>query len=300
MKKLIITAALTGAQHGKEALMSVMTEEYYMLTPAQERGGLEVATSDFESLDASVKMNLTPHVADNKDITLDVDLEYSSSIPQGRSSGLPVQKSKVFSSEVSIKDGDSVIFLKPEKTSNGQGLTREAVIVTANLIQDKPKPPVAMPSEPSSEFTLPSASRFKVMPVNPWVLSEQDALSTFALDVDTASYALCRQYIQHGFLPPAGAVRMEEFVNAFEEMANLATKAGVEGNRLIIHTPLIDLSKADIIRQGSDLGVDYGLTVSCYQADDEGRACGVCDSCRIRAAGFEAAGISDPTHYKSA
>jgi 7-cyano-7-deazaguanine synthase len=91
-----------------------------------------------------------------------------------------------------------------------------------------------------------------------------------------------------------------EFINAYEEMANIATKAGVEGHRLIIHTPLIDLSKADIIRQGSELGVDYGLTVSCYQADDEGRACGVCDSCRIRAAGFEAAGVGDPTCYKSA
>jgi len=91
-----------------------------------------------------------------------------------------------------------------------------------------------------------------------------------------------------------------EFVNAYEEMANLATKAGVEGHRLIIHTPLIDLSKADIIRQGSELGVDYGITVSCYQADDEGRACGVCDSCRIRIAGFEAAGVGDPTRYKSA
>ena len=91
-----------------------------------------------------------------------------------------------------------------------------------------------------------------------------------------------------------------EFINAYEEMANLATKAGVEGHRLIIHTPLIDLSKADIIRQGSELGVDYGLTVSCYQADEEGRACGVCDSCRIRAAGFEAAGVGDPTRYKSA
>ena len=91
-----------------------------------------------------------------------------------------------------------------------------------------------------------------------------------------------------------------EFINAYEDMANIATKAGVEGHRLIIHTPLIDLSKADIIQQGSKLGVDYGLTVSCYQADDEGRACGVCDSCRIRAAGFEAAGVGDPTRYKSA
>lgn len=91
-----------------------------------------------------------------------------------------------------------------------------------------------------------------------------------------------------------------EFVNAYEEMANLATKAGVEGHRLIIHTPLIDLGKSDIIRQGADLGVDYAMTVSCYQADEEGRACGVCDSCRIRAAGFESASIVDPTRYKNA
>jgi 7-cyano-7-deazaguanine synthase len=90
-----------------------------------------------------------------------------------------------------------------------------------------------------------------------------------------------------------------EFINAFEEMANLATKAGVVGHRLTIHTPLIDLRKADIIRQGTALGVDYSMTVSCYQADEKGRACGVCDSCRIRAAGFEAAGVADPTRYKS-
>ena len=89
-----------------------------------------------------------------------------------------------------------------------------------------------------------------------------------------------------------------EFINAYEEMANLATKAGVIGNRLTIHTPLIDLSKADIIHQGTALGVDYATTVSCYQADDEGRACGVCDSCRIRAVGFNAAGVDDPTRYK--
>jgi 7-cyano-7-deazaguanine synthase len=87
------------------------------------------------------------------------------------------------------------------------------------------------------------------------------------------------------------------YIAAFETMANLATKAGVEGARLTIRTPLIDLSKADIIRTGTALGVDYGLTVSCYQADDEGRACGVCDACRLRRAGFEAAGITDPTRY---
>jgi 7-cyano-7-deazaguanine synthase len=90
-----------------------------------------------------------------------------------------------------------------------------------------------------------------------------------------------------------------EFINAFEEMANLATKAGVVGNLLSIHTPLIDLSKAEIIQEGAALNVDYSMTVSCYQADDEGRACGVCDSCRIRAAGFEAAGVADPTRYQS-
>jgi len=87
------------------------------------------------------------------------------------------------------------------------------------------------------------------------------------------------------------------FIEAFEKMANLATKAGVEGHRLHVHAPLIDLSKADIIRRGTALGVDYGLTVSCYQADDEGRACGLCDACRLRRAGFEAAGLADPTRY---
>lgn len=88
------------------------------------------------------------------------------------------------------------------------------------------------------------------------------------------------------------------FIAAFEHMANLATKAGVEGARLRIHAPLIDLSKADIIRRGLALGVDYAITVTCYQADDEGRACGRCEACRLRAAGFEAAGVPDPTPYR--
>ena len=88
------------------------------------------------------------------------------------------------------------------------------------------------------------------------------------------------------------------FIEAFETMANLATKAGVEGHRLTIHAPLIDLSKARIIQRGTELGVDYGLTVSCYQADDDGRACGLCDACRLRRAGFEAAGLPDPTPYR--
>jgi 7-cyano-7-deazaguanine synthase len=88
-----------------------------------------------------------------------------------------------------------------------------------------------------------------------------------------------------------------EFIEAYARMAKLATRAAVEGRDLRIHTPLIELSKAEIIHKGTLLGVDYGLTVSCYQADDDGRACGRCDSCRIRAAGFEAAGIPDPTRY---
>ena len=90
-----------------------------------------------------------------------------------------------------------------------------------------------------------------------------------------------------------------QFVRAFEELANLATRAGVEGTRFRIHAPLIEMSKGDIIRAGSALGVDYGLTVSCYQADAQGAACGKCDSCRIRAAGFQAAGIKDPTRYQA-
>ena len=88
-----------------------------------------------------------------------------------------------------------------------------------------------------------------------------------------------------------------EFIAAFERMANLATKAGVEGARLRIHAPLQHLSKAEIIRRGIELGVDYAQTVSCYQADAEGLACGRCDACRLRREGFLAAGIPDPTRY---
>jgi 7-cyano-7-deazaguanine synthase len=89
-----------------------------------------------------------------------------------------------------------------------------------------------------------------------------------------------------------------EYLAAFETLAKLATKIGVEGGSLKIHAPLIDLSKSNIIRLGTSLGVDYSMTVSCYQADDEGRACGVCDSCRLRSEGFAAAGQADPTRYQ--
>ncbi|MGZ8188027.1 MAG: 7-cyano-7-deazaguanine synthase QueC [Methylosarcina sp.] len=89
-----------------------------------------------------------------------------------------------------------------------------------------------------------------------------------------------------------------EFIQAFQQLANLATKAGVEGEHFTIHTPLIALSKAEIIKQGTVLGVDYKKTVSCYSADEEGRACGLCDACRLRKTGFLVAGIEDPTRYQ--
>jgi 7-cyano-7-deazaguanine synthase len=89
-----------------------------------------------------------------------------------------------------------------------------------------------------------------------------------------------------------------QFIEAFENLARLATKAGVEGMPFKIQAPLIDMSKADIIRAGAELGVDYAITVSCYQAGPDGTACAKCDSCRLRAAGFAAAGIPDPTRYR--
>lgn len=89
-----------------------------------------------------------------------------------------------------------------------------------------------------------------------------------------------------------------EYIQAFQRLSQLATRAGVEGGKFQVHTPLIDMSKAGIIQAGTRLGVDYALTVSCYAADEAGRACGRCDSCRLRAAGFAAAGVDDPTHYQ--
>ena len=89
-----------------------------------------------------------------------------------------------------------------------------------------------------------------------------------------------------------------EYIEAFERMANLATKAAVEGHPLTVHAPLLHLSKAEIIHHGHALNVDFAQTVSCYQADEAGRACGVCDACRLRRAGFISAGLSDPTVYR--
>ena len=90
-----------------------------------------------------------------------------------------------------------------------------------------------------------------------------------------------------------------EYIAAFEVMANLATKAGVEGQKMTVHTPLMNLGKGEIIRAGMALGVDYGLTVSCYQLTEEGLACGKCDSCRLRRQGFVDAGLDDPTRYQA-
>jgi 7-cyano-7-deazaguanine synthase len=87
------------------------------------------------------------------------------------------------------------------------------------------------------------------------------------------------------------------FIESFQSLANVATKAGVEGAGIRIHAPLMDMGKGDIVREGMRLGVDFAATVSCYQADDQGRACGHCDACRLRAEGFAKAGVPDPTHY---
>ena len=89
-----------------------------------------------------------------------------------------------------------------------------------------------------------------------------------------------------------------EFIAAFEALANVATKAGVEGAGIKIHAPLMQMSKADIARAGTELGVDYSLTITCYQADDEGRACGACEACHLRREGFEQANLPDPTNYQ--
>ena len=111
-----------------------------------------------------------------------------------------------------------------------------------------------------------------------------DAIFTGANAVDYSGYPDCR---------PA-------YVAAFEAMANLATKSAIEGARLHVHAPIISLSKAEIVKLGMSLGVDFGMTVSCYQADAEGRACGQCDACRLRRQGFIDAGVPDPTRYADA
>lgn len=147
---------------------------------------------------------------------------------------------------------------------------------------------IAVPEQPSTGIPLtyvPARNTIMLSMALAWaeVLQAQDIFIGVNA-VDYSGYPDCRP----------------EYIAAFEQMANLATKAAVEGSHLKVHAPLIDMSKTDIVRRGTELGVDYGLTVSCYQADEEGRACGMCDSCRLRRAGFEAAGIPDPTCYRAA
>ena len=147
---------------------------------------------------------------------------------------------------------------------------------------------IAVPEQASSGIPLtyvPARNTIMLSLALAWaeVLQEQDIF--FGVNaVDYSGYPDCRP----------------EYVAAFERMANLATKAAVEGKPLTLHAPLLHLSKAEIIREGGRLGVDYALTVSCYQADEQGRACGRCDSCRLRRDGFAAAGVPDSTRYRSA
>ena len=112
---------------------------------------------------------------------------------------------------------------------------------------------------------------------------EADAIFTGANAVDYSGYPDCRP----------------EFLAAFERLANVATKRAVEGHPIAIEAPIVDMTKADIVRRGVALGVDYALTVSCYEADAEGSACGSCDACRFRREGFRAAGVADPTRYRA-
>ena len=146
---------------------------------------------------------------------------------------------------------------------------------------------IAVPQQPGTGIPLtyvPARNTIMLSLALAWaeVLQAQDIFIGVNA-VDYSGYPDCR---------PA-------YIEAFERMANLATRAAVEGYPLTLHAPLLHLSKAEIIRQGIALGVDYAQTVSCYQADEQGRACGVCDSCRLRRAGFAAAGVADPTPYRA-
>lgn len=147
---------------------------------------------------------------------------------------------------------------------------------------------IAVPQQPTEGIPLtyvPARNTIMLSLALAWaeVLQAQDIFIGVNA-VDYSGYPDCR---------PA-------YIEAFERMANLATRTAIEGHPLTINAPLLYLSKAEIIRQGTVLGVDYAQTVSCYQADESGRACGVCDSCRLRSAGFTGAGIDDPTVYRSA
>ncbi|NCW57781.1 MAG: 7-cyano-7-deazaguanine synthase, partial [Gammaproteobacteria bacterium] len=146
-------------------------------------------------------------------------------------------------------------------------------------------PAIAVPMTPSAGIPstyVPARNTLMLSLALGWAeVLGADAIFIGVNAVDYSGYPDCRP----------------EFIAAFAQLARLGTRAGVEGAAVRIEAPLVHLSKADIIREGVRLGVDYGLTVSCYQADVEGRACGRCDSCRLRREGFVAAGVPDPTRY---
>ena len=160
------------------------------------------------------------------------------------------------------------------RTIGGSALTDDAIAV--------PLDTDAKPADPIPATYVPARNTIMLSIALGWaeVLGAADIFCGVNA-VDYSGYPDCRP----------------EFVAAFERLANLATRAGVEGAGLRIHAPLQYLGKADIVREGVRLGVDFAQTVSCYQADAEGRACGHCDACRLRAAGFADAGVPDPTHY---
>jgi len=147
-------------------------------------------------------------------------------------------------------------------------------------------PDIAVPESPSQGIPVtyvPARNTIMLALALAWVevLGARDIFIGVNF-IDSSGYPDCRP----------------EFIDSFARLAALATRAGVEGNPCRIHTPLIGWTKAEIIREGTRLGVDYGQTVSCYQADAAGKACGRCDACRLRRAGFAAAGIADPTRYQ--
>ena len=146
-------------------------------------------------------------------------------------------------------------------------------------------PGIAVPETPDAGIPVtyvPARNTIFLSYALAWAeVLEADAIYIGVNAVDYSGYPDCRP----------------EYIDAFQRMAALATRRGVEGHPVVLHTPLIDWPKAEIIRRGTELGVDYARTVSCYQPDAEGRACGICDSCRLRARGFADAGVPDPTRY---
>lgn len=148
-------------------------------------------------------------------------------------------------------------------------------------------PSIAVPRAPSAGIPVtyvPARNTvFLALALAHAEVVEADAIFTGANAVDYSGYPDCRP----------------EFLAAFERLANVATKRAVEGHPIAIEAPIVDMAKAEIVRRGMALGVDYALTVSCYEADARGAACGACDACRFRREGFRAAGVADPTRYRA-